>query len=281
MDDAVDQSPLDVAAGRYATVEAWLPYQPVPHNWLDVLAFDKYVKYREINPDTVGVAFGPMLTYEDAMTIMIDDDGEAERRALTMISAGGERAVAVMMFMALVKCARQMLDSPMFMIGFAGNKLSIFSAAPGKKSASRRTSLGDGNAMLCGNCNMPGVTQRCPCRGDLYCDAACQKAHFRAHKISANHVRWAAAPSPEERKFCEDMMRILQKVGGSITAEKAMEMLPPDTPPDIMKMIESSREWINANGGLKLGPKIVSAKRKAKAARRVLRKMEREQGEKR
>jgi tetratricopeptide (TPR) repeat protein len=47
------------------------------------------------------------------------------------------------------------------------------------------------NEKVCAACSHEGTTHRCPCKGDRYCDAVCQKKHWSAHRITCtiDHVQ--------------------------------------------------------------------------------------------
>jgi hypothetical protein len=49
----------------------------------------------------------------------------------------------------------------------------------------------------CGACAAPDADQRCTgCRAVYYCNAACQRAHWKKHKVACREAARAAAPAP-------------------------------------------------------------------------------------
>ena len=48
-------------------------------------------------------------------------------------------------------------------------------------------------AAPCTHCNKPAASNVCACRAAFYCDAACQKAHWLAHREACKQTRAAAA----------------------------------------------------------------------------------------
>ena len=74
----------------------------------------------------------------------------------------------------------------------------------------------------CSNCGKRGAKKMCAsCDASYYCDAECQRRHWKTHKVICNTIKELSDREAEEFKFknTEQERRYVELVGGKCTVE--------------------------------------------------------------
>lgn len=82
---------------------------------------------------------------------------------------------------------------------------------------------------VCGACGKLGSTLKCGnCYDVHYCDATCQKAHWKTHKLICNTVNLVTCPIPGcDMKYPQDHFKEHSKLHHSTTIHTAINWRPP------------------------------------------------------